>query len=100
MIVTRTSGSWSCARSASSSATRSGVEIALRLSGRFNVIRRTNCAGVSTMINSSDTGRDLLVRAGQVGEQLQLLGAGGAHDHPGDARRPEAGLPSFPDASR
>ena len=52
-IVTRTSGSLSKPCRAPSRATRSGVEMALRLSGRFSVTRRTCSAGSSMRISCS-----------------------------------------------
>src|SRR5262245_51168608 len=60
MIVSDTSGSWSCARSVSRIAPRNGWMRLLRLSGRFIVMRRTRGRGSSTTITSSWVGAALM----------------------------------------
>jgi hypothetical protein len=47
MIVTRTSGSRSCASSVVKISARNALFSALRFSGRFSVMRRTPAAGAS-----------------------------------------------------
>src|SRR5262245_3198088 len=74
MIVTETPGSWSCARSVSKSAPRSGCTRLLRFSGRFIVMRRTRSTGSSTMITSFDIGAPWSLRLRRLRASLDDLG--------------------------
>src|SRR5688572_29339173 len=115
MMVTRTSGSWSCSWSWRNSALRNGVLMALRFSGRLSVIRRTCSDGVSTRSSgwsgagsmgapgsvgpgSAGIGGGDVARAGEVGDELDRLVLLGAQDHPRLAGPREACVPQPPDA--
>src|SRR5580765_7976805 len=77
MIVTDTSGFWSCARNVSRIAPRNVWIRLLRLSGRFIVMRRTNGNGSSTKITSSLIGLGSSGSAPRVMELRGTLSASG-----------------------